>query len=46
MNDLVNRVKFLEQNAMLGKRFTKAQEADATAWENNNPNYIAIVTDN
>ena len=46
INDLVNRVKFLEQNAMLGKRFTKAQEADATAWENNNPNYIAIVTDN
>lgn len=46
VNDLVNRVKFLEQNAMLGKRFTKAQETDATAWENNNPNYIAIVTDN
>ena len=46
VNDLVNRVKFLEQNAMLGKRFTKAQEADATTWENNNPNYIAIVTDN
>lgn len=46
VNDLVNRVKFLEQNAMLGKRFTKAQESDATAWENNNPNYIAIVTDN
>lgn len=46
VNDLVNRVKFLEQNAMLGKRFTKAQEADATAWENNNPNYIAIITDN
>ena len=46
VNDVVNRVKFLEQNAMLGKRFTKAQEADATAWENNNPNYIAIVTDN
>lgn len=46
INDLLNRVKFLEENAMLGKRFTKAQEADATAWENNNPNYIAIVTDN
>lgn len=46
VNDLVNRVKFLEQNAMLGKRFTKAQEADATAWENNNPNYIALITDN
>lgn len=46
VNDLVNRVRVLEQNAMLGKRFTKAQEADATAWENNNPNYIAIVTDN
>lgn len=46
VNDLVNRVKFLEQNAMLGKRFTKAQEADATAWENNNPNYLAIITDN
>ncbi|MCZ9653028.1 hypothetical protein [Lactobacillus crispatus] len=43
INDLVNRVKFLEQNAMLGKRFTKAQEADATAWENNNPNGIAMI---
>lgn len=46
INDLVNRVKFLEQNSVLGRRFTKAQEADATAWENQNPNYIAIVTDN
>lgn len=45
LNDLLNRVKFLEQNAVLGKRFTKAQEADATTWESANPQRIAFIED-
>ena len=45
LNDLLNRVKFLEENAMLGKRFAKADEAAATDWENQHPNYIAMIED-
>lgn len=46
LNDLLNRVKFLEENALMGKHFPASQEAQAEAWENSHPNYIAIVTDN
>lgn len=42
-NDLLNRVKFLEENAMLGKRFAKADESAAESWENQHPNYIAMI---
>ncbi|MES5122937.1 hypothetical protein ABVC46_00005, partial [Lactobacillus crispatus] len=42
-NDLLNRVKFLEQNAVLGKRFAASQEAEAEAWENQHPNYLAMI---
>lgn len=44
-NDLSNRVKFLEQNAVLGKRFAKADEAAAESWENQHPTYIAFMDD-
>lgn len=44
-NDLLNRVKFLEENAMLGKRFSKADESAAESWENQHPNYIAMIED-
>lgn len=44
-NDLLNRVKFLEENAMLGKRFAKADESAAESWENQHPNYIAMIED-
>ena len=43
LNDLLNRVKFLEQNAVLGKRFTAGQEAEAETWENQHPNYLAMI---
>lgn len=43
LNDLLNRVKFLEQNAVLGKRFAASQEVEAEAWENQHPNYLAMI---
>ena len=45
LNDLLNRVKFLEENSLLGKRFAKADEASAEAWEKQHPNYIAMIED-
>lgn len=45
INDILNRLKFLEQNAMLGKRFAKADEAAAEAWEKQHPNYFAMMED-
>ncbi|KAI4308833.1 hypothetical protein [Lactobacillus intestinalis] len=41
INDHENRLKFLEQNAMLGKHF--ANENDAKAWSTKGSNYIGIV---
>lgn len=43
LNDLLNRVKFLEQNAVIGKRFPASQEAQAQQWENDHPNYLAMI---
>ena len=45
INDLINRVKFLEENSLLGKRFAKGDEASADAWEQQHPNYIAMIED-
>ena len=45
INDLLSRVKFLEENAVIGKRFAKADEAAATTWEQQHPNYIAFIED-
>ena len=45
INDLINRVKFLEENSLLGKRFAKTDEASADAWEQQHPNYIAMIED-
>lgn len=45
INDLINRVKFLEENSLLGKRFAKSDEASADAWEQQHPNYIAMIED-
>ena len=45
LNDLLNRVKFLEENSLLGKRFAKADEASADAWEKQHSNYIAMIED-
>lgn len=45
INDLVQRVKFLEENAVIGKRFAKADEGAANTWEQQHPNYIAMIED-
>ena len=45
LNDLINRVKFLEENSLLGKRFAKSDETAADAWEQQHPNYIAMIED-
>lgn len=45
LNDLLNRVKFLEENSLLGKRFAKADEDAADDWEVQHPNYIAMIED-
>lgn len=45
LNDLTNRVVFLEQNAVIGKRFSRAQAIEAANWENQHPNYLGIVED-
>ena len=42
-NDLLNRVIFLEQNSVIGKRFAASQETEAEAWENQHPNYLAMI---
>ena len=36
-------VNFIKNNYLLGKRFPANQEAQAQAWENANPNGIAMI---
>lgn len=43
INDLTNTVNFIKNNYLLGKRFPANQEAQAQAWENANPNGIAMI---
>jgi hypothetical protein len=43
INDLINTVNFIKNNYLLGKRFPANQEAQAQAWENANPNGIAMI---
>lgn len=46
LNDAVNQINYIKANYIEGRRFTKSQEAQATAWENENPQRIAFITDN
>lgn len=46
LNDAVNQINYIKANYVEGRRFTKSQEAQATAWENENPQRIAFITDN
>lgn len=46
VNNQAQEIAFLKENSLLGKRFAKADEASADAWEKQHPNYIAIITDN
>ena len=45
LNDAVNQINYIKANYVEGRRFTKSQEAQATAWENENPQRIAFITD-
>lgn len=45
LNDAVNQISYIKANYVEGRRFTKSQEAQATAWENENPQRIAFITD-
>ena len=46
LNDAVNQISYIKANYIEGRRFAKSQEAQATAWENENPQRIAFITDN
>lgn len=43
INDLINNINYIKQNYLQGKRFPASQEAQAQAWENSNPNGIAMI---
>lgn len=45
LNDAVNQINYIKANYIEGRRFAKSQEAQATAWENENPQRIAFITD-
>ena len=46
LNDAVDQINYIKANYIEGRRFTKSQEEQATAWENENPQRIAFITDN
>lgn len=45
LNDAVNQINYIKDNYIEGRRFAKSQEAQATTWENENPQRIAFITD-
>ena len=45
LNDAVNQINYIKANYIEGRRFAKSQETQATAWENENPQRIAFITD-
>ncbi|MFJ6919751.1 MAG: phage tail protein [Lactobacillus crispatus] len=44
LNDAVNQISYIKANYIEGRRFAKSQETQATAWENENPQRIAFIT--
>ena len=44
LNDAVNQINYIKANYIEGRRFAKSQETQATAWENENPQRIAFIT--
>ena len=46
LNDAVNQINYIKANYIEGKRFSKADESQATAWEKENSQRIAFITDN
>lgn len=43
INDLINNINYIKDNYVEGRRFPASQEAQAQAWENSNPNGIAMI---
>ena len=46
LNDAVNQINYIKANYIEGKRFSKANESQATAWEKENSQRISFITDN
>ena len=46
VNNQANEISYIKANYIEGKRFAKADESQATAWEKENPQRIAFITDN
>lgn len=44
VNELINQINYIKQNYLQGRRFPASQEAQAEAWENENPQRIAFIT--
>ena len=43
LNDAVNQINYIKANYIEGRRFPASQEAQAEAWENENPQRIAFI---
>lgn len=41
--DLIGNVNWLKDNAAIARRFPASQEAQAQQWENDHPNYFALI---
>lgn len=46
LNDVVNQINYIKANYIEGKSFAKSDEAKADAWEKENSQRIAFITDN
>lgn len=44
VNDLINQINYIKANYVEGRTFPASQEAQATSWENANPQRIAFIT--
>lgn len=44
--DLIGTVNWLKDNAAIARRFPASQEAQAQQWENDHPNYFALIEKN
>lgn len=45
LNNAKNEIDYIKQNYVEGKRFASNQEAQAKAWENQNPQRVAFISD-
>lgn len=43
LSDALNQIKWLNENAVIGRRFPASQATQAQQWENQNPNYLAMI---